>query len=258
MNKKHTTSPCIEWIFADRGDLADRVRAAKAAGYSAVEFHLWRDKPMDRIAEALTETGTKITSFCVDPRRSMVDTKEHAEFLQAIADSIEIGKTVGSPPMIVASGFRVPGLSNADHHKNAVVALRKAAALVEAAGVMLLLEPLNDRVELPLIYLSSTTEALDIIEAVNSPNVRLLYDIYHSATMGEQMLEVLRGRMHLVQHVQAADTFGRHEPGTGGLAWPQIMSALAELGYEGDMGLEYFPTQPSEASLETACKVMGL
>ncbi|MBO9726196.1 MAG: TIM barrel protein [Novosphingobium sp.] len=244
---------CIEWIFADedRG-FADRVRAAKDAGIDAVEFHLWKDKPIEELAQALAETGVKLTSFCVDPRRSLVDPAEHDEFLEAVRGSIEAGKALGSPPMIIASGFNVPDLSHEEQHENAIVALRRGAELAEQAGVMLLLEPLNNRVELPLIYLSSTAQALDLIEAVNSPNLRLLYDMYHSAVMGEAVPGVLGDRAHLVHHVQVADTNGRHEPGTGEVDWTAAMEELLALGYEGGIGFEYFPTMPSAASVAAA------
>ena len=67
-------SACSEWLFADEADnLADRVHCAKKAGLDGVEFHLWRDKPVEYIKAALDETGLTLTSFCVDPRRSIVD-----------------------------------------------------------------------------------------------------------------------------------------------------------------------------------------
>ena len=97
--------------------------------------------------------------------------------------------------------------------------LKQAAALAEAAGVMLLLEPLNDRVDHPGMYLVSAARGLDIVEAVDSPNLRLLYDLYHSTVMGEETEAVLAGRMHLVHHIQIADMPGRGEPGTGQIDW---------------------------------------
>ena len=109
-------SPCIEWIFGEEhAALPDRVRAASAAGYAHVEFHLWRDKDMAGLAEALAETGVRLTGFCVDPRRSIVDPAQHAEFLDAVRDTLAAAKKVGSPPLIVASGFVREGVSAAEH-----------------------------------------------------------------------------------------------------------------------------------------------
>lgn len=252
-------SPCIEWQFADdHPDMADRVLAAKAAGYDHAEFHLWRDKDIDAVAAALNETGVQLTGICVDPRRSLVDPAQHGEFLDAVSESLVAAKKLGSPPMIVASGFTREGVSAEAHFNAAVSALKQAAALAEAAGVMLVLEPLNDRVEHPGMYLVSTTLGLDLIEAVESSNLRLLYDVYHSATMGENMEEVLAGRMHLVHHVQVADMPGRNEPGTATLDWPATITTLRRLGYDGALGLEYRPTLPTLDSLAKAKAVLGL
>lgn len=243
-------SPCVEWHFAEEhADIADRIRAAKAAGYDRAEFHLWRDKDIGSVAAALDETGVRLTGICVDPRRSLVDPAQHEEFWQAVSDSIEAAKKLGSPPLIVASGFTREGVSGQEHFDAAVAALTGAAALAEEAGVMLVLEPLNDRVEHPGMWLVSTMIGLDLIAAINSPNLRLLFDVYHSATMGEDLEAMLAGRMHLVHHVQVADTDGRNEPGTGNIDWPETMATLKRLGYAGDIGLEYRPTMPIARSL---------
>lgn len=241
-------APCIEWHFAEHPDLADRVRAAADAGYRAVEFHLWRDKNLAGIAAALEETGSVLTGVCVDPRRSIVDPAERAEMVAAVRDSIAATAPLGKPPLIVASGFRVEGMSEQAHFANAVAALKEAAALAEGAGVTLLLEPLNTRL-FAAMYLVSTKLGLDLVEAVGSPNLRLLYDVWHSACMGEDMAEVLAGRMDLVAHVQFADMDDRHEPGTGTLDWARVMQTLQDLGYTGAVGLEYLPTMPMDQSL---------
>ena len=252
-------SPCIEWQFAEEfPDMADRIRAAKAAGYAHAEFHLWRDKDVDSVAAALDETGVTLTGICVDPRRSIVDPAQHGEFLEAIRDSLVAAKKIGSPPMIVASGFTREGVSAEDHFNFAVTALKAAAALAEAAGVMLVLEPLNDRVEHPGMYLVSTTLGLDLVEAVGSPNLRLLYDVYHSLVMGEDMEAVLKGRIHLVHHVQVADMPGRNEPGSGTIDWSKVIQKLTALGYQGNIGLEYRPTLPIAASLAKTRAILGL
>lgn len=252
-------SPCIEWQFADdHADMPSRIRAAAAAGYRHVEYHLWRDKGVDEVAAALAETGLTLTGICADPRRSLVDPAQHEELLQAVRESLIAAKALGNPPLIVASGFTREGVGAKEHFDAAVSVLTKAAALAEEAGVMLVLEPLNDRVEHPGMYLVSTTLGLDIVEAVGSPNLRLLYDVYHSAVMGEDMEAVLSGRIHLVHHVQVADMPGRNEPGTGMIDWPATMATLKRLGYAGDIGLEYRPTLPTAESLAKARAALGL
>lgn len=256
MSACYPVSSCIEWQFTEAGDLDARLRAAKAAGFELAEFHLWRDKPVDALAAALTETGMRLTGICVDPRRSIVDPAEREEMVTAVRETIAATAKLGKPNLIVASGFRVEGLSEEEHFANAVTALRAAADAAEEAGVMLLLEALNTRL-FPAMYLVSTTLGLDLIEAVNSPNLRLLYDVWHSAVMGENMAEVLAGRIQLVAHVQVADMQDRNEPGTGSLDWAAVMQTLQDLGYSGAIGLEYFPTLPMDQSLALTRQTLG-
>lgn len=256
MSACYPLSSCIEWQFTEAGELDARLRAAKAAGFELAEFHLWRDKPVDALATALAETGMRLTGVCVDPRRSIVDPAEREEMVAAVRETIAATEQLGKPDLIVASGFRIEGLSEDEHFANAVTALRAAADVAEEAGVTLLLEPLNTRL-FAAMYLVSTKLGLDLVEAVNSPNLRLLYDVWHSAVMGETMAEVLAGRIHLVAHVQVADMDDRHEPGTGSLDWTQVMQTLQDLGYSGAIGLEYFPTLPMDQSLALTQQKLG-
>lgn len=257
MSARYQLSSCIEWQFTEAGELDARARAAKAGGFDLVEFHLWRDKPIEALARALSDTGLRLTGICVDPRRSIVDPAEREEMVRAVRETIAATAQLGKPDLIVASGFRVDGLSEAEHFANAVTALRAAADVAEEAGVTLLLEPLNTRL-FATMYLVSTKLGLDLVEAVGSPNLRLLYDVWHSAVMGEDMVEVLRGRIHLVAHVQVADIDERNEPGTGTLDWARIIQGLEDLGYTGAIGLEYFPTLPMDQSLALTRQSLGL
>lgn len=251
-------SACIEWQFTEAGEgLPARIHAAKAAGFDFVEFHLWRDKDLEGIELALAETSIELTGLCVDPRRSIVDPAERQEFLAAVGETIEVAKRLGSPPLIIASGFRVEGLSEQAHFDNAVTSLRAAADMAEEADITLVLEPLNTEL-FETMYLVDTRLGLDIIEAVGSPRLKLLYDAYHSKVMGEDMRQVLEGRIEFVEHVQVAGHPGRNEPGTGQMDQSLVVQTLRELGYSGRIGLEFFPSMPSEQSFAAARKALGL
>ncbi len=250
---------CIEWHFAaEYPQMPDRIRAAANAGLAAVEFHLWRDKPIEAMRAALDGTRLELVSFVVEPRRSLVDPAQHAEFLQAVEESLVPARRLNANALVVASGFARPDCSRSEQHDAAVGVLRQAAQRAQDAGMMLLLEPLNTRVDHPGMYLDSTSEGLDIVSEVGSPALRLLYDMYHSSIMGERPEEVLQGRMALLGHVQVADAPGRHEPGSGAIDWQAQMQALKDLGYDGAIGLEYKPTGPTLDSLNTARQALGL
>ena len=246
-------SPCIEWIFkAEHPDFCDRIRAAKAAGFEVVEFHMWRDKTLADVERTLTETGVRISSFLVEPRVCLTDPSAESATLTAVKDSLPIARRLESPALVVASGPNIAGREPAEQRAAMLNVLRKAARMAEDAGITLLLEPVNTRVDHPGVFLDLTPDGLDLIEEIGSPRVRLLYDMYHSRCMGESPAEVLGQRMHLVGHVQVADAPGRHEPGSGAIDWRRYMNVLREKGYRGAIGLEYRPSGDSLESLKRA------
>ena len=80
-----------------------------------------------------------------------------------------------------------------------------------------------------------------LVEAVDSPRIRILFDIYHAQVEEGNVIQGLRDHFELIGHIHVADVPGRHEPGTGEINYPKVASALKELGYEGVVGLEAFP-----------------
>ena len=149
----------------------------------------------------------------------------------------------------MVSGDALPNIGRVDQRNAISEALNRAAPIAAEAGIGLLLEPLNTIVDHKGYFLDSTAEALEIIRRVGHPSVRLLYDIYHSTVMGENPTEVLRGSGDLVGHVHIADVPGRHEPGTGTIDWAKELTTLRLAGYEGWLGLEFWPLHDTESSL---------
>jgi len=261
-------SACIEWLFADAQSLPplpgtsaggnpqqitasfpDRIRAAKAAGLDAVEFWHWSNKDLDAVRAALDETGLPLAGILAEPIARITDPELHPVFLEGVRTSLLAALKLGAPVMIAQAGDDRPGIPREAQHAALVKVLREAAALLEGSGVVLALEPLNDRVDHPGYYLTSTVEGLDIIDEVDRPEIRLLYDIYHSAMMGEHIEDVLEGRLDRVVHVHLADTQGRGEPGSGTMDWQHRLEWLAEHGYAGFVGLEYKPSKPTLETL---------
>ncbi len=235
-------SACIEWLFAaESPDFAGRIHAAKAAGLDAVEFWRFSNKDIDAVERALRETGLPLSSILCEPIAPLTDSTAHERFLEGVKVSLAAAKRLGAPVMIAQAGDEQAGISRAQQHASIVKVLKEAARLIEGSGVILALEPLNDRVDHPGYYLTSTEEGLDIIDEVGRPEIRLLYDIYHAAVMGET-IEVLDGRLDRVVHVHLADAPGRGEPGSGAMDWSDRLDWLEQRGYAGFVGLEYKPT----------------
>jgi hydroxypyruvate isomerase len=243
-------SACIEWLFASEApEFPDRVRAAHAAGLSGIEFWGGAGKDIDGIRRALDETGIAIAGILCEPMRQITDPELHAPYLDSVRSSLAVALRLGAKVMIVTTGDERAGVPRQVQHAALVKVLREAAEIVRGSGVVLALEPLNDRVDHPGYYLTSTVEGLDIVDEVDRPEVRLLYDIYHSAMMGEHIEDVLDGRLDRVVHVHLADTQGRGEPGSGNMDWQARLDWLADHGYAGFVGLEYRPTGSTGESL---------
>jgi hydroxypyruvate isomerase len=241
-------SACIEMLFKDIPSFPDRIRAAKAAGIDAVEFWAWSNKDLDAVKAALDETGLPLAGILCEPITKITDPEMHGVFLDGVRASLAAAIKLGAPVMIAQAGDDRAGIPREAQHAALVKVFKEAADLLKGSGVVIAVEPLNDRVDHPGYYLTSTVEGLDIIDEVDRPEIRLLYDIYHSAVMGEHIEDVLDGRLDRVVHVHLADTQGRGEPGSGTLDWRARLDWLADHGYDGLVGLEY---RPSGSTLES-------
>lgn len=242
-------SACIEWLFAETGDFPERIRAAKRAGLDGVEFWKWTNKDIDGIVGALDETGLALTGVVAEPMVPLTDPARHAEFLEGLRASIDVARRLGAPLLIAQTGDDLAGRTRAEQRAALTACLGRAADILKGSGVVLAIEPLNTRVDHKGYYLSSTAEGLDIIDVVGRPEIRIVYDIYHSAVMDEEIAEVLAGRIDRVAHVHLADAPGRHEPGSGMMDWRRRVGWLEANGYAGMVGLEYMPTGETAASL---------
>lgn len=251
-------SACIDLLFAEAGDFPGRVRAAHRAGLDGIEFWLWTNKDIDGILDAVRETGIAVTGMVAEPLVPLTDRAQQDAFLDGLKRSIEIAHKLGAPALIAQAGADLPGRSREEQRSSLVSGLARAADVLAGSDVVLMLEPLNTKVEHVGYFLPSTAEALDVIDEVGRPEVMLIYDIYHSAMMDEETAVVLEGRVDRVAHVHLADAPGRHQPGSGQMDWQRRLGWLTDQGYGGYIGLEYVPTGATEASLRTLRTTLGI
>lgn len=243
-------SACIEWLFAaEAPDVADRIRLARDAGLDAVEFWRHSNKDLAAVRAALAETRLPLAGILCEPIAPLGNSDAHPGFLEGVRRSLSAARQLGAGMLIAQAGDDQAGISRPAQHAAIVRVLREAAGLLEGSGVVLALEPLNDRVDHPGYYLTSTVEGLDIVDEVGRPEIRLIYDIYHSAVMGEATDEVLAGRVDRLAHVHLADAPGRGAPGSGGMDYAERLAWLAKAGYAGLVGLEYRPGGPTLPTL---------
>jgi hydroxypyruvate isomerase len=244
-------SACLELLFDEPPGVAleSRVAAAAAAGIGEVEIWGWRDRDLEPLRDALRRHRLRLRSLVVDPMLPLADPERRTAFLEAVASSVAVADWLGAAILVVSGGPALPGVARRSQLNTITAALRAAAPLAAEAGIVIGLENLNSRIDHPGCILDSTRDCLDVVDAVDVPAVRLLYDVYHSLVMGESPQLVVGGRVDRICHVQVADVPGRHEPGSGAADWPGLLDWLWVEGYRGSIGLEYVPTGATVESL---------
>ena len=249
-------SVCIDALLKEY-EFCDRMKRAKELGFSATEFWFWKGKDMELIERAAKENSFPIAAMCADTFREkpsdyhgplyMEDTEE---FCRIAEDSVAEAKRLGVNTLIIQTGDERLDIPRDVQHANLVMNLRRVAGIYEKAGVTLVVEPLNTLVNHRGYYLSSSYEGFSIIREVDSPNVKLLYDVYHQQVTEGNLIANITQNIDLIGHIHIADVPGRGAPGTGEINYRNVFDAIEKSGYDKYIGLEYFTASPTEKSLE--------
>lgn len=247
-------SACIEMIFRDRPFL-ERIDAVAESGLKAFEFWGWREKDLAAIRERAERCGLRVATFGMDTGGAMVDAGNKASFLDGLKASIQAARQLEVTTLICTVGQEIPGVDRAAQHGAIVEKLKAAAPILEDAGFTAVVEPLNILVDHRGYYLSTSAEGLELVDEVGSPNVRLLFDIYHQQITEGNVTQNLTRNIDRIGHIHVADVPGRHEPGTGELNYANIFKALEGAGYQGFVGLEYMPSADPAASLRQTLRL---
>ncbi|NMM79976.1 hydroxypyruvate isomerase [Acidovorax sp. SRB_14] len=170
------------------------------------------------------------------------------EFRSGVARGIEYAKVLGVPQLNCLAGKAPAGVDAHAVHQTLVENLRFAAAELKAAGLRLLIEPINT-FDIPGFVLNRTPQALALIDEVGADNLFVQYDLYHAQRMEGELASTLQKNLARIGHIQLADNPGRHEPGTGEINYPFLFALIDRIGYTGTIGCEYRPATTTEAGL---------
>jgi hydroxypyruvate isomerase len=244
-------APNIDLLFTEAGpEAADRVHAAAAAGFDAVEMWGTTGKDVDALAKALADTGIVLTTVLAEPRTNFtLPGTDLTPFFEGLDRAVEHARKLGSPRVVLGSGVGFPGMKRPQNLAKLVEVFSEAVERTRGSGIKLVLEPVNTRVDHPGALLDRTADAVTVARGVGSDYFGVLYDMYHSITEGEDSATELANAAGLVDYIQIADVPGRGEPGSGGVDWAQRLAVLRSSGYTGPIGLEYVPTVESAASV---------
>ena len=250
-------SVCANAVFSGV-PLPEAIRRTHAAGYGAFEFWAWWDQDMRAVAEAQKETGLRAAGMCT--RMVPLNVPERRkDYLAGLRESIRAAAEIDCRMLITQVGQAVEGLCRESQHDSIVAGLRECAPVLEDAGVTLVIEPLNALVNHKGYYLTHSAEAFEMIREVNSPNVKVLFDVYHQQITEGNLIDNLTAGADLIGHIHIAGNPGRHEPlDNSEVHYPTIINALKACGYDGAIGLEYFPLRAPEEGLRQILEKMPL
>jgi hydroxypyruvate isomerase len=224
-----------------------RFEAAAKAGFEAVEYLFPYPFEKKELAAALCANGLQQVlhnlpagDWDKGERGIACHPDRTGEFREGIAMAIDYATALGCPQLNCLVGKVPAGVSTEAAHKTVVENLRLAAGELEAAGLRLLIEPINT-FDIPGFFLTRTDQALALIDEVGSSNLRVQYDIYHAQRMEGELGNTLSKNLARIGHIQLADNPGRGEPGTGEINYPWLFRHIDSIGYEGWIGCEYKP-----------------
>jgi hydroxypyruvate isomerase len=234
----------------------DRFEGAARAGFDAVEYLFPYDYDKDVLRSLLKQHHlTQVLhnlpagNWASGERGIACLPDRVAEFEAGVARAIEYATSLGCKRVNCLAGIRPPTVPADAARETLIRNLAYAAPRLEAAGIALLIEPINTR-DVPGFFLSGISQALEIIDAVSSENLFLQLDLYHMYVMQEDLRATIERDIARIRHMQLADEPGRHEPGTGEIDYPALFELIDRVGYRGWIGCEYVPLASTGSSFE--------
>ncbi len=244
------------WSFYQAGtDPAFLLKTAAEIGFVAVELIGSQHWAMAR------EFGLQIAA--VDGHDSKGCTfglnhlEHHQEVISQIKSNLQLAVKWQIPNLIVFSGNR-NGLSDEAGADNTARGLQQVAQMAEDAGVTLVLELLNSKIDHPDYQCDHTNWGVKVIEMVDSPNVKLLYDVYHMQIMEGDLIRTVKTHHRHFAHYHLGGNPGRHEINAKQeINYAAVLKTIAQTGYTGFVAHEYLPTTNPITSLQEAFEIVA-
>jgi hydroxypyruvate isomerase len=240
--------------------LEQQMEKVAEAGYQGFEFGNWRGADPGAVVRLKNKLGLEcaciVGNKAVNPKgMTLTDPRDRDGFLTEIKASAEAAQRFETKRMVVLTGNEMPGVSRDRQHQSIVEGLKAAHDIVAPRGLTMILEPLNTFVDHRGYYLYHTAEAFQIVREVDSPSLKILFDIYHVQIMEGNLTETIRNNIAAIGHFHVGDVPGRHEPGTGEINYGNVFQAIQKTGFSEFVAMEY---NPSKDPMETLHDVRAL
>ena len=227
----------------------DRIKAAADLGFPAIEFWELEGKDLEAIAKVKAECGVEVAQFTAwGFVPGLNDPANHEAFLAALGTSVEAARILGAKKATVVGGNDQPGMTQEVMHGHIADALKLGAPIAEEADLMLILEPMNIRVDHAGHCLYGSAPGIEICRRVGSSHVKLNWDLYHMQITEGDLCGHLREGIEEIGYLQLADHPGRAEPGTGEVNYSRVLREAKALGYDGLVGLECWARDGEEVA----------
>ena len=229
---------------------------ASRLGFKGFDLRLPVDFPILRkygLVPALVHGGGGTIPDSINHKEYQADVEKKCR------ETIDAAAAAGAPNVIVLSGNR-KGMSDAEGMDNCLTWFNKVKAQAEDKGVTLVLELLNSKVDHKDYMCDHTAWGVELMKRVNSPRVKLLFDIYHMAIMEGDLVRTIRANIDYIGHFHTAGNPGRHQlDDTSEVNYKPIALALADLNYQGFVAHEYSPKDRDPIQcLDEAAKIFDV
>ncbi len=247
------------WWLVSKLPVPEALTLLTRLGYNGYEMFDWRDpKVMDTFVSLKDRYPLSCECLVANkgvsaPGCGLVNPRERDEFLKQTQLAIEAARTIGAKQLVTLSGNEMGGVPRSEQMANAVATLRAAAPILEKNGLTAIVEVLNTYVDHAGYFLYYLRDGAELIDRVGSPNVKLLFDIYHVQIMEGNLIQNIRTNIDRIGHFHVGDVPGRHQPGSGEINYRNVFKAIYDHGdrFQGSVALEYSPTVPLEQDLAT-------
>lgn len=228
---------------------------AAAEGFRAWEDNGMTGRPLEeqeRIARAMERLNIRMGVFVANfgtafQEHTFTSGKEdaRASFLADLKAAVEVAKRVNARWMTIVLGTDDPSLPPGFKHAHAAEMLKRGAEICEPHGLVMVMEPLNQR-DHPGLYLRTSDLAWSLCKAVGSPAVKILFDIYHQSISEGNLIPNLRHCWDEIAYFQIGDNPGRNEPGTGEVNYRNVFREIHGRGFQGILGMEHGKARPGK------------
>ena len=244
----------LSMMFNEVGFL-DRFDAAARAGFRGVEFLFPYEHPAAEIRRRLDANGLTQALFNMPPgdwakgERGLASLPgKQAEFRAGVGRALEYAAALDCKLVHCMAGIVPAGVAPATAAAVYAANLAWAAEQAQAAGVKLVIEPINHR-DMPGYFLNTQAQGAAIVEAIGRDRIGLQFDVYHVQVTEGDITKRMEQHLPVIAHMQIADVPARNEPGTGEIGWDFVFARMDALGYAGWVGCEYRPAGETVAGL---------